>query len=88
MAKCCVCTQDREGGETFHLTAEEKAAIGPEAVGSLYYCQPCLKIMHDRQKGAQLLKGLHEMRLRELGVVEAEEIANRFLETLLKDSDT
>jgi hypothetical protein len=81
---CCVCQKEREGGETFVLTDEEKAAIGPTAPDEIYYCKPCLKVMQDRQGGAQLLKGLYEMGLREAGVGQAQELAKRFHTNLLK----
>jgi hypothetical protein len=74
-------------GETFVLTADEKAAIGPEAPDEVFYCHPCLKVMQDREGGAQLLKGLYEMSLREAGVGPAKEMASRFHDRLLKGDD-
>lgn len=84
---CCVCQQEREGGEVFILTDEERSAIGPEAPEELYYCRPCLRVMQDRQGGAELLKGLYEMNLREAGVADPQRFAERFHATLLKDKN-
>jgi hypothetical protein len=87
MPRCCVCTHDREGGETFTLTEEEKAAIGPSAEDEVYYCKPCLKVMQSREGGAQLLRGVYEMRLREIGVARSEVLAEQLYNKLTKDSE-
>jgi hypothetical protein len=64
---CCICKKPFEsGGESYTLTKEEK--ITEQAPDELHYCSACLKIMKNRESGAQLLKGLYEMQLRESGV--------------------
>lgn len=64
---CCICTNSfKSGGESFTLTKEEK--VTEQAPDELHYCSACLKIMKSRESGAQLLKGLYEMQLRESGV--------------------
>ena len=64
---CCICEKPFEqGGESYTLTKEEK--LTKEAPDELHYCSACIKIMKDRESGAQLLKGLYEMQLRKNGV--------------------
>lgn len=82
MSECCVCHQENPVGTTFQLTEEEKSVIGSQAPDEVFYCQPCLTIMQDREAGAQLLKGLYEMRLKELGVGHAKEAAQQLLKLL------
>ena len=79
---CCVCHQNFEGGKTFELTEEERELIGPQAPQEVYYCPPCLRVMSDRDSGAQLIKGLYEMRLKELGVPNSREASLKLLKFL------
>jgi hypothetical protein len=80
---CCVCCQPFfEGGESFTLTAEEKALL-KDAPDVVHYCRPCSKVMKDKQAGANLIKGLYEMKLRELGVNQASRRAQLFYDKLL-----
>lgn len=73
---CCICRQTKTG-QAFILTPEEREALGPQAPEEVFYCSACLKVMRDREAGAQLLKGLYEMRLREIGVADPSEAAYR-----------
>jgi hypothetical protein len=82
-----VCNKDYEQGDTFTLTEEEKAAIGPTAPDEVSYCSPCLRVMQDRTTGAELLKGLYEMLLRESGVVEHGVLSQRLYDRLIKPKD-
>jgi hypothetical protein len=68
------------------LTPEEKKAFPDPAKvpDEVSYCTPCLRVMKDRASGAQLLKGLYEMRLRELGVNNAAKLAEAYHKVLLK----
>jgi len=88
---CCVCQKrlTLKEGKTFLLTDEEKAAIGDQAVDEVYYCTPCLNLMEkpeNQKTGAQLLKGMYEMKLRRIGVgrVNARKMAQRFYEKLIE----
>jgi hypothetical protein len=82
-----VCQKPYEvGGKTFVLTDEEKALMGDDAPDEVSYCSACVKVMEDRTSGAQLLKGLYEMQLREAGVTSgnARKMAQRFHGALTK----
>jgi len=84
---CCVCQKEFEsGGKTFVLTDEEKKAIGESASDEVDYCGPCIKVMEDQEAGAQLLKGLYEMGLRETGVpgTMTRTMSDRFYQRLIK----
>lgn len=72
---CCVCQRSFSEGEILVLTPDEAVGGSADTVG---YCAPCLRIMRDRESGAQLLKGLYEMRLREAGVQNAKGLAEKF----------
>ena len=63
------------------LTSEERSAI-PQAPEIVFYCLACLRVMRDKEAGAQLLKGLYEMQLRQLGVPGAQERAQLFYDRL------
>ncbi len=81
---CCVCGREFEGGgKSFELTAAEKAVL-PDPPDEVHYCGPCLKVMEDPVAGAELLKGMHEMKLRELGVEQADQRAEAFRAKLVK----
>ena len=84
---CCVCERslDEKDGVTYALTAEEKALMS-EAPDEVHYCVSCHHVMQDRQAGADLLKGMLEMRLRLLGVGNAKKLADTFRENLLKNA--
>lgn len=81
---CCVCHKPHEG-TTFVLTPEERLA-SPKAPESIHYCKACLRVMQDREAGANLLKGFYEMHLRELGVPNARAAADGFIKRLLQST--
>jgi hypothetical protein len=81
---CCVCNHAFVNGKTFTLTAEERASIGPQAPEQVDYCSACLNVFEDRDSGAQLLKGLYEMQLRQHGVPNARERSEKFHAKLLQ----
>jgi len=83
MPECVVCSKDRDKGTTYQLTPEEKQALGAHSVDEVFYCDPCHKLMQDPTAGAQFLKGMYEMTLRQFGVGEAEKLAQDF-HTLLR----
>lgn len=78
LESCAVCNHQFDMGEVFELTPEERAAIGPDAPLTLAYCRSCLKVLRNRQQGAQLLKGVFEAGLRDLGVSDSKERAEVF----------
>jgi len=86
--RCCVCGSKTtpEQSTTFQLTAEEKLALrraGQPEVNVCTYCRGCLKILSNREQGAQLLKGVLQTNLRIAGVATAEQQAQRFHNFLL-----
>lgn len=48
------------------------------------YCRPCWKTMTNPATGPQFMKGLFEVRLRQLGVSNAEAMATEYLKRLLE----
>ena len=87
MPNCCICTRATTI-KPFTLTPAEKDAIGPDAPDEIYYCKHCLKVMEDKESGAQLLKGLYEMQLASLGVPNAKEISEKFHAELVSKANT
>lgn len=71
--KCGVCGRKRDVDEMYvvHTTEKEREAIramGSEPKDSYAYCRPCWGIVSDKDKGAQLLKGQMQTRIRSAGV--------------------
>jgi len=83
---CCICTRTSATGKTFTLTPEELEAAGPEAPKEVHYCKHCLRVMQDRESGAQLLKGLYEMQLLARGVPNAKALSESFHAKLLQST--
>lgn len=48
------------------------------------YCKPCFRILQDPLAGAELLKGSFLFNLREAGVPNADELADRYFKMLIK----
>lgn len=89
---CCVCRREHEGCEVITLTDEEKSVMqkaGYTTVpDTLAYCKPCWRILGNKEQGAQLMRGIGEITLRRLGVVNAEDRASRFHTGLLAKAKT
>lgn len=87
--ECCACGKEAKGkgAKTFQLRPEELLAIkslGQEPLTEYAYCGPCMRVMTNRDAGASFLKGVLLTRLRASGVANADRIAQRFHEFLLK----
>lgn len=87
--KCCVCGKSvtQANSTAFRFTAEEKKALqalDQPVVEECSYCRGCLKLLSNRERGAQLLKGVLQMNLRMSGVANAEQHAEKFHDFLLK----
>lgn len=86
-SECCVCHREAHAGSTLTLSPEEKKAIektdGKKAPDTLFYCKPCYRILSDKERGAQFLRGMMETGLRQAGVVGAETKASKFHRDLL-----
>jgi len=69
------------------LTDEEKATMADSGFDpvpeDLAYCPPCWNILSNREHGAQLIRGISEVTLRKLGVVDAEVRADEFHKKLV-----
>lgn len=89
---CCVCRRGHEGCHIISLTEEEKATMAASGFDpvpeDLAYCPSCWKILGDKERGAQLLRGISEVSLRRLGVVDAEVRATKFHDGLLAKAKT
>lgn len=86
--KCSICKRDKPRGAcvVLDLTKQEQeafVAIGDKTTRELAYCRPCWKVISDPNTGTSLMKGLLEIRLRQLGVSNAEGIADRYRNALL-----
>lgn len=86
--QCAVCSRhlEKKRCHEIRLTPEElKAAkaMDPDAVSLLYYCKPCWSVLTDKEQGASLIRGIMETGLRNMGVIQAEEIATKFHTELL-----
>lgn len=91
-AKCCICghVRDRDEMWILHPTPEEKAAIarfGQVPVDEYLYCRPCWGILSDKEKGAQLLRGMVQMHMRTSGV-SAEKAAKKMYQFLISKART
>lgn len=52
----------------------------------LWYCRPCYSVLSNKEQGAQLIKGTLQVNLIAAGVPNAERIAQRMYEMLIKRS--
>lgn len=89
--KCIVCgrSRSREEAVVLQLTAEEKKALTVEGKPSpqeIVYCRPCHRLMADQATALDLMKGMMIMRLRALGVSNAEQLGEQFKRRLLARS--
>ena len=87
--KCHTCHRDREESEMVHdvFTEEEREHVRQETgidTDGPWYCKPCFAVLSDRQAGAQFLKGLLQLNLASVGVGNADSIAQKFHDELLK----
>ncbi len=76
-AYCGVCKRERERQKMHTITPTESdreaiRKLGVEPQDEYIYCRPCWQIMCDRERGAQLLKGMVQTRLRSLGATNSE----------------
>lgn len=89
--KCVVCDRkrSREDAVVLTLTEAEKASLraaGKSAPDEIAYCRPCDRLMRDQGTALDLMKGMMVMRLRALGVNNADKLAEKFKNQLLAKS--
>lgn len=84
---CGICGKEvaKERSVVLTLTAAEKAGLGLEnPPNQCIYCRPCYRILSDKTLGLNVIRGLITLRLRQIGVVDADAAAERFTERLSK----
>lgn len=86
--QCGICGASRPRGSChiIVLTDAEKAqmlASGKQPEDEYIYCKPCWRVLSDRATGPSLYKGLIQARLRQLGVDNAEKIAQHHHDALV-----
>lgn len=87
--RCGVCGTNRPRGSChiIVLSDEEKAqlrAAGQRPLNEYVYCKPCWRTLSNPASGPSVIKGLVQARLRQLGVGDAEKIAQRFHNRLVE----
>lgn len=86
---CGVCGQPRDR-EDCHIVVlsdlerEQIVAAGQEALDEYIYCKPCWRTLSNKATGPSLMKGLFQIRLRQLGVSNAEQIAQQYFNNLVR----
>jgi hypothetical protein len=90
-AKCGICGAERERDKCVVLvtTPTEAAAIrkmGREPEKEYVYCNPCYRVVTDREQGARLMQGLIQTRLRTSGSPKAEALSKRMYEMMINRS--
>ena len=85
---CCICGTPRARGvcQILRLTDAEKEAIrrtGVEPLDEVAYCQPCYRVITDREKGARLMQGLLHHSLKGLPQATSERLADKFYRLLI-----
>lgn len=80
---CGLCGAGRPRGSChiIALTPEEKQqlkAMGQKPQNEYIYCKPCWKTLSNPASGPSVIKGLVQSRLQQLGVRDAEKIAERY----------
>lgn len=82
--KCGICSQDHERSECkiFQLTEAEKASMA-DPQDEYVYCRPCYGIMSNPITATAFMKGQAQIKLTQLGVPNAEELATKYHADLL-----
>lgn len=77
--RCGICGTLRPRGSchVIPLTDEDRKTLGTE-LKECVYCKPCWRTLSNRVSGPSLMKGLLQAHLRQLGVGDAEMIAERY----------
>ncbi len=90
--KCVNCGRERppDSGTVLKLTESERDLItmstGETPPLEYFYCQPCYRVITDREMGARLIAGQIEIRLRMMGHPKAQEVAERMYKFLIEKS--
>jgi len=87
--KCVNCGRDREQheGTVIELTEQDRKyierAFKEGAPSEVFYCQPCYRVLTDREMGARLIAGQLEVRLRLAGHPRAQKVGEAMYKFLL-----
>ena len=84
---CCMCGEPVFVGESFKLSEEEMAVLGPTGQRELHYCSSCLKASRSLESGVNIQVGMFERMLRAAGSSGARQAAEKF-RNLLMDAIT
>ena len=82
--RCGICGASRPRGSCHIITLsdEERATLGTTR-RECVYCKPCWRTLSDPAGGTAYTKGMLTMWLRQLGVGNAEELAERYTNRLI-----
>lgn len=90
---CCVCGRKNlmESERKFLKLSTDEIAFAlintvTEPPEQYVYCKPCFRLLQDPLAGAELLKGSFLFNLREAGVPNADDLADRYFKMLIKKS--
>ena len=86
--ECGICGRERERRtcKVIKVTEAERQQItdiGQTPLDEYIYCNPCWRAISNRLTGPQLMKGLFLVRMRHLGVPNADHLANQYYANLL-----
>lgn len=89
--KCGICGAERDRDKCVVLVttpaeAESIRKMGREPEKEYIYCNPCYRVVTDREQGARLMQGLIQTKLRTSGSPKADELSKRMYEMLVKRS--
>jgi len=90
--KCGVCSREwpKEHCRTIVLTAVERAyvmaATGGAAPDEYVYCNPCWKLLSNRQQGAQFIAGSFQASFQASGHPKAAQVGKKMLNFLIAKS--
>ena len=89
---CGLCGKSRPRGACHIevLTEQEMEYLrqtGQKPLKEYVYCRPCWKTLSNRISGPSVIKGLFQIRLRQLGLPNAEKAASRFHDWLVENID-
>jgi ribosomal protein S27E len=67
---CGICgrPRERDDADIITLTPEERKIIGPNAPVEVVKCKPCQRLMLNPEAALQVMKGLAQIGLQQLGV--------------------
>lgn len=84
---CAVCRKDRPCPHEVQLTPEQQKSLrkltGREPPMVFHYCEPCWRVLSDRERGAALMRGVYQTALVNMGHPNAAKAGERLQAFLL-----